>query len=92
MHVNIVLGACVAGLQLAAANVPQYLGSRHIKTKWVTKSITVEGRPSFPTDWPDGWSSDGWPHHGKENHDKSSHRSSRDSKDHKDSKYHEQKK
>ena len=42
MHVNLFLGACVAGLSLASANVARDRKHHNPKTKWVTDIKTVQ--------------------------------------------------
>ena len=53
MHINLVLGACVAGLQLVAANAAPEHHNNHDKVRWVTE---IRARPPFPSgNWGDGW-------------------------------------
>lgn len=66
MHINLILGACVAGLQLVAANASEHHKNKHDKIKRVTE---VRARPAFPSNWADAWG----PYDGKpENHHKGS--------------------
>lgn len=66
MHINLVLGVCVAGLQLVAANTLEHHKNKHDKIKWVTE---IRARPAFPSNWADAWG----PYDGKpDNHHKGS--------------------
>ena len=57
MHLNLIVGACFAGLQFAAANEPQYHKSPHDKTVWVTQVKTVKVHPTGAHNGADGWHS-----------------------------------
>lgn len=78
MHYNLVLGACVAGLQFVTANVAQHRGH---PTKWVTEIKTVKGHLPVPTNFDHGNAPNPWlnawpPHDGMT---KRPHQGSKDS-------------
>lgn len=57
MHLNLIVCACFAGMQFAAANEPQHHESHHDKIVWVTQVKTVKVHPTAAHNWADGWGS-----------------------------------